>query len=255
MTVLRAGLEELLAQDGLCPEKRGEISALIHQTYRLNGVIQDLLLLSRVDAGQVRLEAGVVDLRHLVESWLDDLSALPDPHGLTIDADLPAKIWVVGEQRYTTLIVQNLLENARKYNRVGGRIAITARENGTGEALLVIGNTGQPIVPADSEHIFERFHRGSVGENVPGHGLGLNLARDLARLHGGDLRLVRSGKIGRSSRCACAWPPARHWLTPAFARENALAAMWGMAGLRRTQPGTGFRGPVGRRPHPFHVPR
>jgi signal transduction histidine kinase len=42
------------------------------------------------------------------------------------------------------------------------------------------------------EHIFERFHRGSVGENVPGHGLGLNLARELARLHGGDLQLVRS---------------------------------------------------------------
>ena len=97
VTVLRAGLEELLAQDGLCPERRDEISALIHQTYRLNGVIQDLLLLSRVDAGQLRLEAGVVDLRQLIEGWLDDLSALPDPHGLRIDADLPAQMCVVGK--------------------------------------------------------------------------------------------------------------------------------------------------------------
>jgi len=47
-------------------------------------------------------------------------------------------------------------------------------------------------LPAAKEHIFERFHRGSAGENIPGHGLGLNLARELARLHGGEVCLIRS---------------------------------------------------------------
>jgi signal transduction histidine kinase len=57
---------------------------------------------------------------------------------------------------------------------------------------LAVGNTG-PAIPAPAQaHIFERFHRGAAGENVPGYGLGLNLAHELARLHGGDLRLVRS---------------------------------------------------------------
>ena len=57
------------------------------------------------------------------------------------------------------------------------------------------GDAGERLaIPAEAgEHIFERFHRGAVGENVPGHGIGLNLARELARLHGGDVRLVRSG--------------------------------------------------------------
>jgi signal transduction histidine kinase len=61
---------------------------------------------------------------------------------------------------------------------------------------LTVGNSGPPISPAAQTHIFERFHRGSIGENVPGYGLGLNLARELARLHQGDLRLVRSDGEG-----------------------------------------------------------
>src|SRR6185503_5345243 len=92
---------------------------------------------------------------------------------------------------YVALIVQNLLENARKYNRPGGRIRLSCRAEGDW-AILTIGNTGRPIPGPAREHIFERFHRGSMGEDIKGHGLGLNLARELARLHGGDLRLLRS---------------------------------------------------------------
>lgn len=57
---------------------------------------------------------------------------------------------------------------------------------------MVIANTGPAIPAAARGHIFERFHRGAVGENVPGYGLGLNLARELARLHRGELSLTRS---------------------------------------------------------------
>lgn len=194
VTVLRAGLEELLTDETLASATRDELTALVHQTYRLNHVIDDLLLLSRMDAGRLRLEIGEVDLTHLIETWLDDLSVLPDPLGLDVTTDLPSRLCIAGEKRYTTLIVQNLLENARKYNRAGGRVSVIARDDGPDGAVLVIGNTGPAIAAEGREHIFERFHRGAAGEDVPGHGLGLNLARELARLHGGELRLVRSGE-------------------------------------------------------------
>ena len=191
VSVLRAGLEELLAGEKLSPEMREEVSALVHQTFRLTSVIEDLLLLSRMDAGRLKLEFSAVDLTPLIEGWLDDLGALPDVLQVTVEPAFPATLPIEGEKGYTRLIVQNLLENARKYNRSGGRIRITAREAG-GWCILAIGNTGRSIPPAAREHIFERFHRGAAGENVPGHGLGLNLARELCRLHGGELRLVRS---------------------------------------------------------------
>ncbi len=191
VTVLRAGLEGLLAGENLGPEVRDEVSALVHQTFRLASVIEDLLLLSRMDAGRLQIQFSRLNLSPVLEALLDDLGALPDIFDLEIDADIPPALWITGEKRYAELILQNLLENARKYNHTQGkvRIAAVARDEW---AVVVVGNTG-PAIPASSQtHIFERFHRGAIGENVPGHGIGLNLARELARLHGGDLRLSRS---------------------------------------------------------------
>jgi len=143
-----------------------------------------------MDAGHLQIASEPVNLSELLEEWLYDLEALPDAPEVTIERDIAADLCVAGEKQYTSLIVQNLLENARKYNRTGGRVRIVAqRENK--HVLLAIGNTGRSIDRNAQRHIFERFR--SVGDgSVSGHGLGLNLARELARLHRGDLRLIRS---------------------------------------------------------------
>jgi signal transduction histidine kinase len=189
VTVLRVGLESLLEREGFKPEIYEELSVLLHQTHRLTGVIEDLLLLSRMDAGHLQIASTPVNLSQLVDGWLDDLGALPDSPDVKIEKEFPPGLFVAGEKRYTSLIVQNLLENARKYNRPGGRIRVSASVNGGG-VVLTVGNTGCVIAPG--ENIFERFHHSSTPSAVSGHGIGLNLARELARLHGGDLRLVRS---------------------------------------------------------------
>jgi signal transduction histidine kinase len=156
----------------------------------LTHVIEDLLLLSRMDAGHLKIASTPVNVSELVDEWLDDLSALPDSPDVKIEKEFPDNLFVAGERRYTSLILQNLLENARKYNRSGGRIRVSAQAN-TKDVVLTIGNTGRTIPP--NEDIFERFHHSSTPSAASGHGMGLNLARELARLHGGDLRLVRSG--------------------------------------------------------------
>jgi signal transduction histidine kinase len=191
VTVLRAGIEELLRRENLAPEIYDELSGLHHQTYRLTGVIDDLLLLSRMDAGRLEIDFSPVNLSELVEEWLDDLNALPDPLSLEVKAHLPAELYINGERRYTSLILQNLLENARKYNWTRGRIHVTGRQE-NGWVYLTVGNSG-PAIPGEMQpHIFERFSRGANGEKIAGHGLGLNLARELVRLHGGELKLVSS---------------------------------------------------------------
>ncbi|HEY2800823.1 MAG TPA: HAMP domain-containing sensor histidine kinase [Chthoniobacterales bacterium] len=190
ITVLRAGLDGLLARDDFAPEVYEEISALVHQTYWLTGVIDDLLLLSRMDAGRLQLNLGTVDLTHLIEQWSDDLRALPETEDLKIESDIPAGLQIAGETDFTALVVQNLLDNARKYNRAGGVIRIQVRQKDE-QVELHIANTGRGIPVEAQPYIFERFHRAGT-DDVPGHGLGLNLARELMRLHGGELRLLRS---------------------------------------------------------------
>ncbi len=189
MTVLRAGLEELRTKENITSNAREEISALIHQTFRITNIVEDLLLLSQMDAGRLQINFNSLNLTHLLEAQLDDLSALPDHVDVEVESHCP-EIHISGEKRYVSIILQNLLENALKYNRRGGRIQINCREEGKW-ALLSIANTGLPIPSEAQEHIFERFHRG-IGEGITGHGLGLNLARELTRLHGGDLRLIQS---------------------------------------------------------------
>ena len=191
VTVMRAGLDELLAREEISPAVREEISLLVHQTYRITSIIEDLLLLSRLDSGRLQPELSPVDLSHIVDMCVDDLHLLNGTMELDVELDVPSGLRISGEKRYTMLIVQNLVENAHNYNLPNGRIRIAAREQ-NGMVVLTVGNNAHPIPPGSWEHIFERFHRAAVGENVPGHGLGLNVARELARLHGGDLRLVRS---------------------------------------------------------------
>ena len=128
------------------------------------------------------------------------------PIDVRVETDFPPAVHVLGEKRYTAIILQNLLENARKYNVREGRIRIAATIE-DGAVRLVVGNTGPAIAAAAQSHIFERFHRGGMGENVPGYGLGLNLARELARLHLGDLRLLRSDENWTEFELRLRWSP------------------------------------------------
>ena len=191
VAVLRAGLDELLARNDISPEACEELSMLVHQTYRLTSIIEDLLMLSRLDSGRLHLDLSPVDLTRVVETCMDDFRLTHDATAPEVQIELPPELPIAGDTRYTMLIVQNLLENARKYGRPGAPIRIYAHE-AEGAVALVVANRADPIPPASWERLFERFHRANVGENIPGHGLGLNLARELARLHGGDVRVLRS---------------------------------------------------------------
>jgi signal transduction histidine kinase len=164
---------------------------LLHQVYQLTSIAENLLLLARADAGRIELQPQEFDLSQLLEGVCDDVRALAEPRGLRVEAALPNRLPIVADRKAIALVVQNLVENALKYNEPLGCICIQAQA-ANGDAEVTIKNNGEPIPPEQASHIFERFYRARADGRIPGHGLGLSIASELARAHGGELELARS---------------------------------------------------------------
>ncbi|MCU0749538.1 MAG: HAMP domain-containing histidine kinase [Akkermansiaceae bacterium] len=187
ITILRNGLDTLAASPGLDPEQLQAIQGLRQQTRRLTALIEDLLLLAQADAGRLQLEEETIDLNPLIGGARDDLEVLLTDRPISLETSIDPTIPARADPRRIRLILQNLVENAAKYTPDPGLIRLMGSSDGR-TSTLTVANSG-PLIPLeDRETIFERFRRGkSVGENIRGHGLGLNIARELARAHGGDI--------------------------------------------------------------------
>lgn len=192
VSVLRLGLDELRQNALLGPGEREEVEVLLQQTRRLSALIEDLLLLAQVDAGRLKLETEDIDLAHLVASALDDLETLTLDQEVDVESEIPDVLTAHGDERGVSLVLQNMVENAAKYVSSPGRIRVTAGSE-SASVWVRVGNSGREIPAEDQARLFERFYRGKdVGEGTRGQGLGLNIARELARVQGGELSLVQS---------------------------------------------------------------
>jgi signal transduction histidine kinase len=191
IAVLRAGIEEIMADPECSPATQATAESLLHRVHQLNSVADNLLLLARADAGRLELHKNPFDLSELLDGVLDDARALAEPLDLTVEAEVPAHLPLNADRVFVGMIAQKLLENAIKYNAPGGRVRLAARAvNGAVE--LSVGNSGEGIPPERVPHLFERFYRVRGDERVGGSGLGLSTARELARAHGGEVSLLRA---------------------------------------------------------------
>ncbi|MBA2435047.1 MAG: HAMP domain-containing protein [Chthoniobacterales bacterium] len=191
IAVLRAGVEEILADPECSANTQVTAEGLLHRVHQLNSVADNLLLLARADAGRLELHKDEFDLSELLAGVLDDARALAEPLGLTVEAEIPPHLPLNADRAFVGMIAQKLLENAIKYNAPGGRVRLAAQAvNGAVE--LTVGNSGAGIPPERVRHLFERFYRVRGDERIGGSGLGLSTARELARAHGGEVSLLRA---------------------------------------------------------------
>jgi signal transduction histidine kinase len=191
IAILRADVEEILADIECSESTRARAEGLLHRIHHLSSVVDNLLLLSRADAGRLELSKTEFDLEEVLEGVLDDALTLAEPLDLKVEADVPKHLLLKADRTFVAMIAQNLVDNAVKYNTPGGRVRVEARAVNS-SVEMTIGNTGDGIPEDRTGQLFARFYRVRGDERVPGHGLGLSIARELARAHGGDVELVRS---------------------------------------------------------------
>ncbi len=150
-------------------------------------LVADLLELSRLESGTLDLEARPVSVHEVGSRVVHQLEPIAIDRGVALRSDLPPRLrTAIGDRRRVEQIVTNLAGNAVKFSPVGGTVEIAASFEGS-VALVAVRDDGRGIEPEDRIRIFERFYRMSDHERITGTGLGLPIARDLARAMGGDL--------------------------------------------------------------------
>jgi signal transduction histidine kinase len=193
LALMRAEAESALNARNSTPDQRELCANVIKQCLELSHIVDGLLFLSRADNHRLALEQETVDLTSLVRELREDAEILALPLNLTIQCDLPPELRVRGDRRLLSRALMNLIDNAIKYNRAGGTVVISALVHREA-AVLTIRNNGDGIFGEAKEKVFDRFYRGGSlsGDVAAGHGLGLSIAREIARAHRGDVKLVRS---------------------------------------------------------------
>ena len=192
LTILQGHLSQALQAAEVGSELQQKLADLLAEVVRLKSITRQLLLLSLADSGQLKPELRPTDLSALVVNAADDAELLGEE--LTVTADIAPGVTVAADAALLGQVLTNLVSNAVKYNRPDGSIQLRL-EQSEQLATVTIANTGESIPPEDHGRLFERFYRAdrARGRRVDGTGLGLALAREIARAHGGELRLAESG--------------------------------------------------------------
>ena len=180
------GYAELTRRAPLPPEIEYSIARISSQTERMTTLVEDLLLLARLDAGRP-LERGAVDLTRLVLDAVNDAYAAGMDHRWQLD--LPDEPVVVpGDAPRLHQVLTNLLANARTHTPAGTTVTV-GLARGDGGARLTVTDDGPGIAPDLLPHVFERFARGSVGRSrhTGSTGLGLAIVDAVVAAHGGTV--------------------------------------------------------------------
>ncbi len=155
---------------------------------RLASRLNELLYLSEIDAGATIVAAESVDLGRLANAAVSRLLPAGETRTFSVAADTPPGVIACADSAKTERIVENLLDNARKFVPAGGDIAVRVY-GADARAVVEVVNTCDDIAPDEIDRLFDRFYRRDRNRNrkTQGSGLGLSIARDIARLQGGEL--------------------------------------------------------------------
>lgn len=191
------GMAELLARQPIPEEGRRFAEAIRRSGELLLRLIEDLLVWSRLESGRLEVEQRPFDLKLLLEHVIESERPQALRKGLRLDLELDAKLgrWWLGDPVRIEQILLNLVHNAIKYTEAG-TVSVRALRGEEGMTILVC-DTGPGISAEERERLFRRFERGRAHGVVPGHGLGLAIARELAECMGGSIQL--ESEPGRGS--------------------------------------------------------
>jgi heavy metal sensor kinase len=190
LTAIRSVGEVALQRPLTAEGYREVIGSMLEDVDRLTRLVENLLLLTRAEAGRIPLTRGPVDLRELVASVSDGLRVLAEEKNQALTVGLAGSVTADCDGAVLRQGITNLLHNAIKYTPPKGLIRVAATTTST-DAVIEIEDSGPGIPSADQQRVFERFYRVDQGRSsdTGGAGLGLAIARWAVEANGGRIEL------------------------------------------------------------------
>jgi signal transduction histidine kinase len=184
-------------------ERDAHLGSISSNTRRMAGMMEEILILSRLDAGKLEFNPVLLDLNGFCRRLVDQLLSATNRRCAIRLAfnSLQEKAWA--DERLLGHIFTNLLSNAIKYSEPGATVRFAIQPDGY-HALCVVQDQGIGIPEEDQRQLFEAFHRGSNVRGCPGTGLGLMLVKRCAELHGGTVQLT--SKVGEGTTVSVRLP-------------------------------------------------
>lgn len=206
LTSIKAAATALLSTPTPSREEQRELLTVVdEEADRLGRLVTEAIQMARIEAGKIKLNTALRSVEGLIHRILQQMKPLVEGRNVTVSiaGDLPQ---IIADQELMGLAIRQLLDNAVKYSPPGSPIAVRA-EKGDGCVIISVGDQGPGIPEREQLRIFQKFYRSSdTHQHVTGSGMGLTIAREIVRAHGGDI-WVRS-RAGQGSEFCISVPAA-----------------------------------------------
>src|SRR5207249_5704373 len=199
LTVLQGELEAIAQKgQGLPADVRDTIGSALEETHRLAKIVESLLAISRLEAGEALVQPVRLDFAELARTTADQMKLLAEEKRISLTSDGSEPVEVEADPSRLKQVVVNLLDNAIKYTPEGGSVSISVTRRDD-HAILEVADSGLGISADDLPHVFERFYRADKARSrqMGGTGLGLSIVRSICQAHGG--RVTVNSAEGRGS--------------------------------------------------------
>jgi heavy metal sensor kinase len=198
LTILQLELEGIAQNQRRDAALGDQVGSALEETHRMSRIVESLLAISRLDAGEVKMDKTRLDLGALAASTADEMRLLAEEKSIRIRTHMAISVHVQGDRTRLQQVIVNLIDNAIKYTQEGGVIDVSVSREGNA-AVFEVSDNG-PGIPADAlPHVFERFYRADKARSRAngGAGLGLSIVKAICAAHNADVK-VSSGE-GRGS--------------------------------------------------------
>jgi heavy metal sensor kinase len=194
VSVMLTQAQTALNRERTAPEYRETVEACQRAAQRMRRLIESLLALARLDAGQEPMKRLNFDLSKTACDSVELIRPLADERGVKILCDLPP-LECTGDSERLAQVVINLLTNAIQYNRPHGEVRVRL-ESQNNMAVLTVSDTGAGIAAEDLPRVFERFYRADKSRSTGGNGLGLAISKAVVEAHGGTIEVSSAENTG-----------------------------------------------------------